>query len=688
VTKVISDDVDAHVNDYGASLGSQQTASRVNANIADEEASNVFTTDEQSLDTALGPSFAALTPAQQTSALQTLLPNSASDFGPGGELLPGTQAATNFSEFQKISSTAQDLTDAQFYPESLFDKVLGELVLTATVGAATAGFGAEVAPLVSASVGGGVGGTVATGAVEGAFAGTATSVLTGQNVAKGALGGALTGAAAAGTPALGQQIQNVTGLSAAASDALAGAGLGATKAELTGGNVEESAALGGIGGAVEGSGVTNQVKGYLEGEGASPAAASAGAGLATGAATAGVGALLGSALTSSPQGGSTVSTPADQAISSTSGAPSTFTSGLESGLGSSLGTTGTNLAAQLGSLTGNLLPYAAVGAIGQAQASKGEAEDAQYSQELQNLAKPALGESATLLNNYNTNTPTPAAQAVENTMVAQGNSTIQSASGLSAIAQAAFQQYQAGQLQPAQQAQLDQQTASEKQQVAQQLASAGITDSTILQAQYNQIDTNALITKQNMINSNFATGVQAYDQWLTSTTQGQQTIQQGMEYASSSVEQELQDSMSEAGIGIGEMNTAITTQMQTDQEYANQVSQLYGTLAAAYAKQVAGQRSGGGSTSIVNPGGGASGSGMSTAGGGALNSDGSLTTGAGGSTLQPASGTLQYDQYGDVIGSADTTTYGGGVNFGNTTGDILSGSTTDDALGDVLGGVF
>ena len=66
--------------------------------------------------------------------------------------------------------------------------------------------------------------------------------------------------------------------------------------------------------------------------------------------------------------------------------------------------------------------------------------------------------------------------------------------------------------------------AAQKQQVRSVLQSQGITDSTILAAQDQQIDNNAAITRQNLLDQRFATGNAAYDEWLKSTTAGQQTL--------------------------------------------------------------------------------------------------------------------------------------------------------------------
>lgn len=412
--------------------------------------------------------------------------------------------------------------------------------------------------------------------------------------------------------ALAPEIAAGTGLGAAASGALAGAAYGAgapaaidaiTGHPITGKGELIGGLAGGIGGAIQGSGLTGIPK-FAASEGGKALTGAVSSGLSSGS--------QGTTGSLSPGVMPVASQPMSQVqpFDPNAGGGG-FLSGLESGLASTLGGTGGSFANTLGSVLGTGIPYAAVAGIGMSQAQTGEAQSAKYGAQLQGLAQPAIDQSNALLGNYNKGINNPATTALANTEVAQGNQ-ILNAPGmgqLSKIAQQAFSGYLNGQLQPAQQMQLDQQVAAQKSQVAQSLASAGIADSTILAAQNQQIDNNALITKQQMINSNFATGTAAYDQWLQTTEQGQATIQQGLTVASNGLQTELQNSMQEAGIGIGEMNVAIQTQMQTDANYAEQVSQLLGTLATAYAKQVAGQQanrqsSGGGGTQVPSSGAG------------------------------------------------------------------------------------
>jgi hypothetical protein len=492
--------------------------------------------------------------------------------------------------------------------------------------------GFAAAPLTAAAGGGALGAGVA-GAEIGAGSTAITDVEEGKAVTAGSVGegaavGALTAEAKPLTGALSNEISSTTGLGSTASGVLAGgltgAGLGAAKGALTGTGAESSAVGGAVGGAVvggvSGSGLQQSITDTTGSSVVGNVATNAAAGELTN--------IAGSTLTSpsgqsatttsgesvstpNPVGASPTSTSSDPLASAPSvastPAPASFGTDIVNGITSTLG------GGSLGTSLGTLAPYAAVAGIGEAQAAAGQKQDAAAAQTQENLAAPAIGESSTLLGNYNSGTLNSADQAVVNTGIAQGQSTIASANGLSAIAQTAFANYNNGTLTAGDQAALDAQTAAAKQQVAQQLSSAGITDSTILAAQYQNIDNQALISKQNTLNGYFATGNSAYDSWLTATTEGQATITAAQTFASTSLNNYLTQSMNEANIGMGEMNTAIQTQMQTDQEYAAQVSTLLGTLATSYAKQIAGQQTGTGSANsaaniLKGAGGGSSGS--------------------------------------------------------------------------------
>lgn len=527
------------------------------------------------------------------SAAQPYFNTSIIGYGPGTEGIGwgdasklGQDATTDFLTDHGAApdlgrfAGARPRTDAYSY--------VGPIINAAGIGILTAGIGSALGPAISSAVGGGAAGSIAGGAATGAVSGAIKTAVSGGDLGKNVLTGSLGGALAPATSALGSEINATTGIGATASKALVGAGVGAASSALSGGSAASGALSGGISGAISGSGVKGAVNTAL-GPTLGGIATRLGTGLLTNLAT--------STLTS-PSGKSSVGpapgTPQFEASSET-GAPvadksTGFLSGINSGLTSTLGGGGdSSLANTLGQGVGSIAPYAAIGAIGLEKAKEGQAADAKYSQQQQQLAQPALDQSKKLLGDYNAGTISPTDRAVSDTEVAQGQQTIQSAQGLSDIAQTAFANYNSGKLNAGDQAALDQQTAAAKQQVAQQLSSAGITDSTIMAAQYQQIDNNALISKQNTLNSYFNTGDKAYNSWLTATAEGQATIQRGMEFASTSLQNELINSMNEANIGINEANSAIRTQMTTDANYAAQVTELMGVLATAYARQVAGQ---------------------------------------------------------------------------------------------------
>jgi len=365
----------------------------------------------------------------------------------------------------------------------------------------------------------------------------------------------------------------------AAAGALYGAGTGALVGEISGGNVGKDALLGAVGGGITGAVAGSTLQGNLANEIGSPAASAV-----TKLGTAELTKTADSAITS-PTGGS-VSTPnpVPQTMSNdlgnvtatpaTSASPS-IGSSLLSGLGAS----------SLGSLVGNVAPYAAVGALGISQANKGQAQDQQYAAQEQALGQPMVNQSATLANNYNTNTLNPQDTALLQNAQSLATQINQNSQGLSTIAQQAFSNYSNGTLPPADQAALDAQVTSQKQQVAQQLASAGITDSTILASANANIDNQALITKQNLLNAQFATGNQAYDSYLTGTQAGQSILTTATQTADTTLQGELSASISSFGAGANVIMAGINTAMTTDAAYSAQVSQLMGTLAAAYAKQ-------------------------------------------------------------------------------------------------------
>lgn len=433
------------------------------------------------------------------------------------------------------------------------------------------------------------------GAEIGAGLGAAGSAISGGNPLVGALTGGLGGYSGAGGfsgagtqigTALGATGQTATGLG----NTLIGAGTGALTGELTGQGAGAGALTGGLSAGLTAAGVPK------------PFASLGGklAGSEIGSATATSGTHPISVLSSQSPGGQPVDTldpitsmtspitsgnvPADPTAT---GGGSSLLGNLGTGLLSGLGLDPNNIAGSVGSTLGGLGPYAAIGALGLQQANAGRQNDQNYVKQAAALGQPFINQANQGLSQYNAGTLSPTDQKVVDTSQQQGQSIIDAANPLSQIAQKAFNQYASGQLSAADQLTLNNQVAAQKAQVRSQLQSQGITDSTILTAQDQQIDNQALITKQNLLQQQFSLGNQAYDSWLQSTTQGQQTILAGQKFASTELQQTLLNSFQAAGIGDAAIMSSIQMAMQTDAQYAEQVSQLMGTLASAYAYQQA-----------------------------------------------------------------------------------------------------
>lgn len=506
------------------------------------------------------------------------------------------------AEYQSLPDLSRYLSNDKTYEaEHRADNVaLGEVALTAV----TAGIGAAGG---AAALGGAEGVSTPVAAAElGAAEGAAGSALGGKNPLVGALEGGIGGYV--GASGLGKTVGTSLGLSGntatGVGNTLVGAGEGAIGGALSG--------QGALAGALTG-GVTAGVASGLKAEGTPSSLAGIGGKLAGGL----VGMELGGGSSSSssathpvsvlssstPAGGQNVDTldpvsavgnrSTDQLITNnnaTDAASSSSGSGLGSvlsGLETGLGLDPNNLAGSIGSTLGGLGPYAAIGALGLSQASAGRAQDQNYVNQAAALGQPLVTQANSTIAGYNKGTLSPTDQTVVNTSTQQGQSIIDSANPLSAIAQKAFTQYASGQLSTADQLTLDNQVKAQKAAVASRLQSQGITDSTVLDAQYQQIDNQALQTKQTMLQQQFSLGNQAYDTWLQSTSQGQQEILNGQKFASTELQQSLQNALSEAQIGDAPIMSSIEMAMQSDAQYADQVSQLMGTLASAYAYQQA-----------------------------------------------------------------------------------------------------
>jgi hypothetical protein len=191
---------------------------------------------------------------------------------------------------------------------------------------------------------------------------------------------------------------------------------------------------------------------------------------------------------------------------------------------------------------------------------------------------------------------TPAQQAAADAQTKAGTDILNlpQNSMLSSIATQAYSAFLSGTLKPADQAKLDQSTLAAKQQVAQMLAQNGITDSSVLASQYQQIDNQAMMQKQTMLDSYMATGNSAFDKYVSTTQAGQADIIAGAKYVSQSLEQNLQDALQLTTEGIGPLEQAIQLQMQSDTQLQTNMAELMSGLAQAYSMALWANKTGGG----------------------------------------------------------------------------------------------
>lgn len=263
---------------------------------------------------------------------------------------------------------------------------------------------------------------------------------------------------------------------------------------------------------------------------------------------------------------------------------------------------------------GGLGPYAAVAGLGINQAKSAQTSAEKQADQLKQLGQPFSDQAKSMLDQFNSGKLRPDQQAVADLAKQQGSDILGSVSPLQKIAQDAFAQYSSGKLNDADELKLQQQVQAQKQQARDLLSRNGISDSSVLAAQDQQIDNQASVMRQDLLNSKFATGNQAYDSWLTGTREGQQLQMQGQQFASQAFETMLNDALGLGAEGMGPMSEAISLKINSDKELAQTVSELLGNLASAYSYAVAGP--GNARTTNVSGSGGAQGGGGGGGGGG------------------------------------------------------------------------
>jgi hypothetical protein len=237
------------------------------------------------------------------------------------------------------------------------------------------------------------------------------------------------------------------------------------------------------------------------------------------------------------------------------------------------------------SLLGQLAPYGVAAGVGLLQAKGAQNQTNSEVGAITAASAPYLNASQSFLKQFENQQLTPSQQQYVDWTSTEAQDLINSGQAAQTIAQTNFADYQAGTLKPADQLALDQQTQAQKQQITSMLASQGIQDSSVAAAYTQQIDNQAAVTKQNVLNSYFATGDQAYNTWLNSTAEGIQVKTLGAQFAQTAFQEMLQASLGFGQIGMQGLETAIGLQIQSDTALSQQVGNLMQNLMAAYALQ-------------------------------------------------------------------------------------------------------
>jgi hypothetical protein len=220
---------------------------------------------------------------------------------------------------------------------------------------------------------------------------------------------------------------------------------------------------------------------------------------------------------------------------------------------------------------------------------------------LTNAAAPYIAGGQQLLANAAGSRLDPYAAGAFKTSQQQGAALIQAASPLGKIAQTEMQQYQSGNLKPADQAQLDQSVQAAKAQLIQSLGPN--VDSSTLATYTAQIDQQAQITKQQMLNSYLATGNQEFDQWAQTTEAGQQTIQAGYASAVQQIDTTFSQAFQAGSLGGQLISDAVAQQIGSNNQLAGAFGNYTSNLAKAYALMNAAKGIGGGGGGGGAPGG-------------------------------------------------------------------------------------
>jgi hypothetical protein len=474
-----------------------------------------------------------------------------------------------------------------------------DLQMTALV----AGTGlALAAPVLAPEVGAALGaGAVAGGAVTGAAAGGLTAAGSGEPVLKGAVLGGVGGALAGGAAG---DISAQTGIPQSVVSTGIRTGIGAATGGTTG--AEAGLISGGVSAGLQEAGVPQGLSGptgSFLGSAASSALSSPTGGnvvastnptLGIDPATSGVvGATSALGMTGTmgmPQMTGTGGSTSPTGVASPATSPSTDL-GLESELGTLFGSP------TAGSAMSGLGTYGALAGLGIYGANQANASTASTVAPAYAMGQPLVNAGNQLLGEGMAGQLTPLQQQQLTTSQQQGQTLINAATPVGQIAQQYMKQFQSGNLLPADQAALDQSVTASKAQLAQALGPN--VDSTTMATYSAQIDQQALITKQTMLNSYLATGNQEFDQWATTTEAGQATIAAGQAAAVANIDQTFNEAFQASATGQSPIMQAIQDTLQSNAQIANALQQYMGNLTKGYALQKAASTVAGGGAAGV-----------------------------------------------------------------------------------------
>jgi hypothetical protein len=437
-------------------------------------------------------------------------------------------------------------------------------------------------------------------AVAGAEIGAAGGALTGYGetgTASGALKGGLLGAVGGGLAEGGAaDITAATGIPQGVVSTGIRTGIGAVAGGTTG--AEMGLISGGLSAGLQEAGASQSVSG--------PA-----------------GAFLGSAASSalsSPSGGNVVAQAnptfgIDPASASVIGASSTMPALAQVGTGgstsppgvaspatSSATDTSTGLDAEMatlfgaptaGSATSGLGTYGALAGLGIYAADQAQSSNAATVAPAYAMGQPFVNAGQSLLNQGMAGQLTPLQQQALTTGEQQGQTLINAATPVGQIAQQWMTQFQSGNLLPADQAALNQSVEAATAQ-AQQALGPNV-DSTTMATYTAQIQEQALITKQQILNGYLATGNQEFDQWAQTTEAGQATITAAQNQAVQNIDQTFSEAFAASATGQSPIMQAIQDTIQSNTQIANALQSYMGNLTKAFALQKAASTVSGGS---------------------------------------------------------------------------------------------